>query len=120
MLIFTGARLREILTLKWTHVDLERGLLLLPDSKTGRKAIVLNAPALAILASLPRLGNFVIAGADPKKPRADLCQARPLFQAPSTPRGFVVWGIQSASQCHRIFRVRKYGRQRHLRVRIIP
>jgi len=72
LLIFTGARLREILHLKWTHVDLERGLLLLPDSKTGRKAIVLNAPALAILASLPRLGDFVIAGEDPKKPRSDL------------------------------------------------
>jgi hypothetical protein len=42
MLIFTGARLREILNLKWVNVDLERGLLLLPDSKTGRKTIVLN------------------------------------------------------------------------------
>lgn len=72
LLIFTGARLREILHLKWAHVDFERGLLLLPDSKTGRKAIVLNAPALAILADLPRLGAYVIAGDDPKKPRADL------------------------------------------------
>lgn len=72
LLIFTGARLREILHLKWSEVDFERGLLLLPDSKTGRKAIVLNAPALAILAELPRIGEFVIAGDDPKKPRADL------------------------------------------------
>lgn len=72
LLIFTGARLGEILGLRWAHVDMERGLLLLPDSKTGRKAIVLNAPALAILAGLPRVGDFVIAGDDPKKPRADL------------------------------------------------
>jgi integrase len=36
LLLFTGARLREILHLKWEHVDLERGLLLLPDSKTGK------------------------------------------------------------------------------------
>jgi hypothetical protein len=35
-------------------VDFERGLLLLADSKTGKKAIVLNAPALDILANLPR------------------------------------------------------------------
>jgi integrase len=37
LLIFTGARLREILHLKWKHVDFERGLLLLPTSKTGKK-----------------------------------------------------------------------------------
>jgi integrase len=72
LLIFTGARLREVLHLEWQHVDFERGLLLLPDSKTGRKTIVLNAPALAILANLPRLGPFVIPGADAKRPRADL------------------------------------------------
>jgi Arm DNA-binding domain len=37
LLIFTGARLREILHLKWGHIDFERGLLLLPTSKTGKK-----------------------------------------------------------------------------------
>jgi integrase len=72
LLILTGARLREILGLKWNYVDFERGLLLLPDSKTGRKTIVLNAPALAVLSELPRLGPFVIAGDDPDKPRHDL------------------------------------------------
>jgi integrase len=75
-LILTGARLREILHLRWDHVDLERGLLLLPDSKTGKKAIVLNAPAMAVLAGLPHIGAFVIAGQDAgtkrEKPRADL------------------------------------------------
>ena len=72
LLIFTGARLNEILHLKWEYVDFERGLLLLPDSKTGRKTIVLNAPALAILASLPRCGPYVMIGADPNSPRHDL------------------------------------------------
>ena len=72
LLIFTGARLREILHLKWDHIDFERGLLLLPTSKTGKKTIVLNAPALAILNGLPRAGDFVIAGASPDTPRADL------------------------------------------------
>jgi integrase len=75
-LILTGARLREILHLRWEHVDLERGLLFLPDSKTGKKAIVLNAPAMAVLASLPRIGVYVIAGqgagTEKEKPRADL------------------------------------------------
>ncbi len=72
LLIFTGCRLREILHLRWREVDLERGLLMLSDSKTGAKAVVLSAPALDILKKLPRLGDYVIASTDPKKPRADL------------------------------------------------
>src|SRR5262249_13732715 len=76
LLILTGARLREILHLRWEYVDIDRGLLLLPDSKTGKKAIVLNAPALDVLANLPRVGSYVIAGQaaghNNEKPRADL------------------------------------------------
>jgi len=72
LLLFTGARLREILNLQWKWVDLERGLLLLPDSKSGRKAIVLSAPAVKILTDLPRVGDYVIAGERPDKPRSDL------------------------------------------------
>jgi integrase len=76
LLMLTGARLREILHLRWKEVDLERGLLLLPDSKTGQKTIVLNAPAMMVLKGLPRAGIYVIAGTtvgtDDEKPRADL------------------------------------------------
>jgi integrase len=72
LLLFTGARLREILHLKWEQVDFERGLLFLADSKTGKKAIVLNAPALAVLNGLERVGQYVIAGESLEKPRADL------------------------------------------------
>jgi integrase len=72
LLLFTGARLREILHLKWDFVDFERGILFLPDSKTGKKAIVLNAPALAVLNGLERIGPYVIASAQSAKPRADL------------------------------------------------
>lgn len=64
MLVFTGARLNEILTLRWDHVDLERGFLNLTDSKTGAKTIYLNAASRNLLTALPRLdGNpFVIPG----------------------------------------------------------
>lgn len=64
LLLFTGARLSEILTLKWEHVDLDKSALRLPDSKTGAKTILLNGPALALLQSLPRMqGNpYVIFG----------------------------------------------------------
>lgn len=72
LLLFTGARLREILHLCWKDVDLERGLLFLRDSKTGRRTIILNSPALSILTALPRLGDYVIAGHAPDRPRSDL------------------------------------------------
>lgn len=49
LLVFTGARLREILHLQWAHVDLAAGVLRLPDSKTGEKTIALNPPSIAIL-----------------------------------------------------------------------
>ena len=72
LLLFTGCRLREILHLRWDQVDLERVLLFLADCKTGRKTVILNAPALAVLTSLDRLGSYVVPGADPERPRADL------------------------------------------------
>jgi integrase len=72
LLLLTGARLREILHLRWHEVDTERGLLRLPDSKTGKKTIVLSAAAQTILIGLPRAGEYVIAGNDPEKPRSDL------------------------------------------------
>jgi integrase len=64
LLILTGARLMEILTLRWEHVDLQHGVLRLPDSKTGAKPIYLNTPAVQLLRTMPRMqGNpFVIAG----------------------------------------------------------
>jgi integrase len=64
MLVFTGARLGEILGLRWEWIDFERAEVRLPDSKTGAKTIHLPPPALAVLAELPRVeGNpHVIVG----------------------------------------------------------
>jgi integrase len=64
LLILTGARLTEILTLRWECVDLTNGVLRLPDSKTGAKDILLNAAAVKLLREIPRMaGNpHVIAG----------------------------------------------------------
>ncbi|MCB1782979.1 MAG: site-specific integrase [Alphaproteobacteria bacterium] len=64
LLILTGARKNEILTLKWEFVDFERRQLRLPESKTGEKVIHLSAPALQLLSEIPRIvGNpYVICG----------------------------------------------------------
>ena len=78
LLTLTGARLNEILTLRWEHVSEEHESLFLPDSKTGRKAVHLSPPALALLQTIPRLeGNpYVICGeqarAAPSEPRKAL------------------------------------------------
>jgi integrase len=64
LLFFTGCRRSEILGLRWEWIDFERAMIFLPDSKTGKKPVFLNAPALDVLANLPRqLGNpYVICG----------------------------------------------------------
>lgn len=80
LLLFTGCRLREILHLKWNEVDFDRGVLILTEHKTSRrtgtKVVVLNAPAIQVLAAVERVGAYVIAGdtagEKDEKPRSDL------------------------------------------------
>jgi len=71
LLALTGARKSEILALHWHrnsngagYVDFDRACLHLLDSKTDEKRIPLGAPALDLLANLPRIaGNpFVFPG----------------------------------------------------------
>ena len=58
LLILTGARLNEILSLEWAFVDMDDGVLRLPDSKTGAKAIPLGAAAIELLQNVPHVkGN---------------------------------------------------------------
>jgi len=68
LLVLTGARLSEVLSLQWAHVDLERGVAVLPDSKTGRKPVYLGPEATALLNDLPRIeGNpYVLPGSGEK------------------------------------------------------
>ena len=51
---------------------MERGCLFLPDSKSGRKTVILNAPTLAVLNALERVGPYVVPGDDPRRARHDL------------------------------------------------
>ena len=52
LLSLTGARCSEITGLTWPMVDLERGFLRLPDSKTGAKVIPLSRQAIELLRQL--------------------------------------------------------------------
>jgi integrase len=65
LLVLTGCRKSEILGLRWDWVDIERGRLLLPDSKTDKRIVTVGAPALQLLAALPREKDnpYVLPGA---------------------------------------------------------
>ena len=69
LILLTGARHNEVLTLRWQDVDAERGALTLPDSKTGRKEIVLAAPTAQLLEAASRRSGspWVVPGRDPAK-----------------------------------------------------
>ena len=74
LLILTGCRLGEIMTLKWDYVDFEEHALRLPDSKSGKKVVHLGAPAVEYLHDAQRIdGNpWVITGTLPGKSLSDL------------------------------------------------
>ncbi|QYF86221.1 tyrosine-type recombinase/integrase [Brevundimonas sp. PAMC22021] len=74
LLLLTGARKNEIAHLKWSEVDLERGLLRLQDSKTGAKTIRLGAPAIRLMTGLRANGSVYVFPdrRHPKRPVANL------------------------------------------------
>ncbi len=78
LLILTGCRKSEILTLRWEDVALGEAELRLHDTKTGARAVSLSPAAVKLLAGLPRLPGYpwVItrqeAGRAPEQPRLRL------------------------------------------------
>jgi integrase len=66
LLVYTGARLSEILTLQWGWIHWESGFARLPDSKTGTKTVPLPQPALDVLRKVSqehsRQSKFVFPG----------------------------------------------------------
>ena len=74
LLMLTGCRLSEIMTLRWENVDPEAAVLRLPDSKTGARVVHLGKPAVAVLRGMSSVeGNpWVIAGRRPGRRVASL------------------------------------------------
>lgn len=74
LLILTGCRLNEIMTLKWEYVDFTDKVLRLPDSKTGAKVVHLGQPAIELLKAAERIedNSWVITGTLKGKRLSDL------------------------------------------------
>ena len=71
LLILTGVRREEAMQARWESVDLEKGFLYLPKTKSGRsRYVTLNDAAKAVLENLPRIvgSPWVFPGKDSSKP----------------------------------------------------
>ena len=69
LLLLTGCRKGEILTLRWS--DYREGRLFLRDSKTGPRTVWLSEPARNILTALERKGSWVFSACQTAGPHGD-------------------------------------------------
>ena len=74
LLMLTGCRRGEIVTLRWEDVDLEAGELRLRDAKTGPRQVALSPAAVRVLSAIRRHADnpWVIAGRKPGTRLANL------------------------------------------------
>ena len=77
LLMLTGCRKTEIMTLRWEHVDLDRAEMRIVDGKTGDRTVHLSPSAVKVLAALPRDPNnpWVVPGAKPGRHMTDIERA---------------------------------------------
>ena len=77
LLMLTGCRKTEIMTLRWEHVDLDRAEMRIVDGKTGSRTVHLSPSAVGVLKALPREpGNpWVVPGAKPGTHMTDIYTA---------------------------------------------
>ncbi len=64
LLLLTGCRLSEMLSMKWDYIDFSLRVAFLPDSKTGQKTVYFSDAAVSVIRSVKRVdGNpYVFAG----------------------------------------------------------
>jgi len=73
--ILTACRSGEVRLATWAEFDLDAALWVIPAERMKAKRehrVPLSAAALALLKSMPRMGNLVFPGAKPGKPLSDM------------------------------------------------
>lgn len=68
ILMLTGLRKNEVINMRWDDLQLEIGVILIPESKTGKKFVPLTQPVATILIGLPKIegSEFIFPGVDNK------------------------------------------------------
>jgi len=70
LLLLTGLRKRELLSARWENVDLDRGEIRLPSTKSGEAQVrILPRPAVEILRELPSYAESPFVFPSPGRPR---------------------------------------------------
>lgn len=49
LLLLTGCRLNEVLTLRWPYIDFDNQCIHLPEAKAGQRTVLLSAEAISVL-----------------------------------------------------------------------
>ena len=62
VMLLTGARCSEILTLKWEYFNESKKKALLPNSKTGAKVLPIPPTAWEVISALPRVNEYCFPG----------------------------------------------------------
>lgn len=62
VMLLTGARCSEILTLKWEYFNESKEKALLPNSKTGAKVLPIPPTAWEVISALPRVNEYCFPG----------------------------------------------------------
>jgi integrase len=77
LLLLTGCRRTEILTLERGWIDLHNSCLRLPDSKTGAKVVHLGAAAIEVIRAIPEVVDnpYLLPGRGQHGPLADIQSA---------------------------------------------
>ena len=76
--LFTGARKTEVLSMKWSDIDMAQGIWRIPQTKASRPHLIpLPAPILSLLHRLPRFdGNsYLFPGRKPGHPLVNVSKA---------------------------------------------
>ena len=89
LLMLSGCRHGEILTLRWEEVDLDARELRLRDAKTGPRVVPLSPQAVDVLAGLARAaqGRWVVPGQKPDTHLTTLNRTWDIVRARGAARG---------------------------------
>ena len=90
LLMLTGCRLNEILTLRWDDVDRTAGEFRLRDGKTGTRMVPLTPTAEALLAGIRRV---------PTTPGSSSASSRAPISPPSPPSGTASAPAPASTTC---------------------